>query len=100
MTLVSNEGIKMFVISLTYLVEREQVLPFLEEHYQYLDNHYEQGVFIASGPNESKNGGVIIAHKVTREQVEDIIQQDPFIKNNLASIEIIAFEPTKGKYAK
>lgn len=86
----------MYIIVLNYLVPREDIAPFLKQHYEYLDRYYQQGFFIASGPNERKDGGVIIVKHVVREKIQQIIQEDPFIKHKLATAELIDFEPTKG----
>lgn len=86
----------MYIVVLTYLVPREKIVPFLEQHYEYLDRFYQQGFFIASGPNERKDGGVIIVKHVSRKSIQQIIQEDPFIKHKLATAKIIGFEPTKG----
>ena len=85
----------MFIISLTYKVELAKVDLFLPEHIEYLDQQYAQGNFILSGPKEPRNGGVIIANVANRERLEEIIQADPFYREQLADFEITQMAPTK-----
>lgn len=85
----------MFIISLTYKVELTKVDLFLAEHIEYLDQQYAQGNFILSGPKEPRNGGVIIANVANREKLEEIIQADPFYREQLADFAITQMTPTK-----
>lgn len=85
----------MFIISLTYKVELTEVDLFLAEHIEYLDQQYAQGNFILSGPKEPRNGGVIIANVANREKLEEIIQADPFYREQLADFAITQMTLTK-----
>ena len=39
------------------------------------------------------DGAVIIAHNVTREELEDIFKNDPYFVNGLAKYDITEFSP-------
>lgn len=83
----------MFVLILTYKAPIEKVIELLEEHNAYLDKHYATGRFIASGPQVPRIGGVILCKADSRQEVEDIIKEDPF--NAVADYRIIEFEVNK-----
>ena len=85
----------MFIISLTYKVELTKVDLFLAEHIEYLDQQYAQGNFILSGPKEPRNGGVIIANVANRQKLDELIQADPFYREQLADFAITQMTPTK-----
>ncbi|MFG2682458.1 YciI family protein [Streptomyces sp. NPDC048392] len=50
-----------FVLELSYTAPLEAVDAVLEDHVAWLDGLYEQGVVLASGSNEPRDGGVILA---------------------------------------
>lgn len=84
----------MFIISLTYIKLLEEVDALLEEHVTYLKEQYALGHFLASGRKVPRTGGVILAHGVSREEIETIIKLDPFHRHGIAEYKITEFCPT------
>ena len=68
----------MFVLILTYKAPIEKVIELLEAHCCYLDKYYAAGIFLASGPQVPRTGGVILCRAQSRAEVEKIIGEDPF----------------------
>ena len=85
----------MFIISITYISELDQVDKYLEEHISYLNKQYSLGNFLVSGKKVPRTGGIILSSAKTRVELDSIIQQDPFYTAQVASYEIIEFIPTK-----
>lgn len=83
----------MFIITLTYTATMDQVLRLLPAHHLFLDKYYEAGNFIASGPQVPRTGGVILCRANDRNEVEQIIKEDPF--NEIADYLITEFEVNK-----
>ena len=95
----------MFLVILTYKKPIESIEKFLPEHILFLDKYYQKDKFIFSGRRNPRIGGIILINSNSREEVDSIIQDDPFNKNGLADYEIIEFLPTKyddrfGKFIK
>jgi uncharacterized protein YciI len=84
----------MFVILLNYIKPLEEVEKELEPHRAYLEKYYSLQKFICSGRQNPRIGGVILSNAENREEVETIIQEDPFYSKNIATYEIIEFTPT------
>lgn len=84
----------MFVILLNYKKPLPEVDRFIGEHREFLERHYASGHFLLSGRKEPRNGGVILATAETRAEIENIIQGDPFRREQIADYEIIEFLPT------
>lgn len=84
----------MFIVSLTYTCELDQIDAHLTAHIEYLKKQYALGHFIASGRKVPRTGGVILARFDSRNELEATLQQDPFYKENLASYDIQEFIPT------
>lgn len=84
-----------FVVSLTYKVELSEVDQYINDHVAYLDKYYEKGTFIASGRKVPRTGGVILAHCENRDELDNILKEDPFYKAGMANYEVTEFVPTK-----
>jgi len=85
----------MFIINLTYKTELERVDTFLNAHIDFLNDQYEQGHFLASGRKVPRTGGIILSNISSKSDLEEIIANDPFKKNELAHYELIEFVPSK-----
>ena len=85
----------MFIINLTYKTELKNVNQFLNEHIEFLDKQYELGNFLASGRKIPRTGGIILSKANSKSELEKIIKNDPFKKNELAHYELIEFIPSK-----
>lgn len=85
----------MFIIDLTYNAPIEAIEKALPEHIRYLDKHYESGCFIASGRKVPRSGGIILAKGVSREELEQVTREDPFVRDKLATVRITEFAATK-----
>lgn len=84
----------MFIISLTYIKPLEEVDQHLSEHVDYLKEQYRLGNFLVSGRKVPRDGGIILARAVSREEIETIISLDPFYRHGVAEYAITEFTPT------
>ena len=85
----------MFLVLLTYKKPIEYIDKALAEHSLFLDNYYQNKKIIFSGRQNPRTGGVIMINANSKEEVINIIQEDPFKQNGLADYQIIEFTPTK-----
>ena len=85
----------MFVIKVNYIKPLIEVEPLIPAHRDFLDIYYQANKFIVSGRRNPADGGIIIAHNATKEELEKIVTEDPFYTNQVATYEIIEFTPTK-----
>lgn len=85
----------MFVVVLTYEAPLRDIDRLMPEHMAFLEKCYEAGIFLASGRQVPRTGGVILAMCPKRKELEDIIEHDPFVQNGLASYEIIEFRTSQ-----
>lgn len=85
----------LFVITLRYLVPLEKIDAMLPRHAAYLEKQYAKGNFLVSGRMVPRTGGIIIARGKDLAAVERITRQDPFVKEKLASIDIVEFKASK-----
>lgn len=85
----------MFIANLTYIKPLAEVEKYLEEHIAFLDKHFKAGKFICSGRKNPRTGGIILFNAKDEMEMKEMISQDPFNINAIASYEIIEFYPTK-----
>jgi len=84
----------MFIISLTYICPLEEVDKVLDIHVDYLKEQYALGHFIASGRKVPRNGGIILSKMDSLEELEKVLELDPFKINALAQYDIQEFIPS------
>ena len=85
----------LYIVSLTYNKSLSEVEKYLDEHVSFLDKYYTRNIFILSGRKNPRNGGVILASNVTKSELENLLKEDPFHKNEIADYEIVEVLPTK-----
>jgi uncharacterized protein YciI len=85
----------MFVIELTYKVDLAQIDAHMVAHVKFLKKHYASGSFLVSGRKIPRDGGIILAVGQSRQQIEAIIQEDPFCERGLADFRIIEFRASQ-----
>jgi uncharacterized protein YciI len=85
----------MFVINLRYIKPIEEIDAHLIAHRNFLGEGYKNQAFIASGPKNPRDGGIILSQLKDRKTLENLIKQDPFYIHQLAEYEIIEFTPVK-----
>ncbi|MCT4306150.1 YciI family protein [Elizabethkingia anophelis] len=85
----------MFIISLTYHAPSISIEKHIEGHIAFLDKYYQKQKFICSGRKKPRTGGVILAYNCTIDEINEILKEDPFYINKIATYEIIEFTPTK-----
>lgn len=83
----------MFVVLLNYIKPLSEADRFVGEHREFLARHYASGHFLLSGRKEPRTGGVIIATG-TLSEIEQIVREDPFHRENIAEYEIVEFLPS------
>ena len=84
----------MFIVTLTYIRPLEELDVLMDAHIAWLKKHYESGLFVASGRQVPRKGGVILARSGDREALEAVLVRDPFVQNGAARTEIMEFVPS------
>lgn len=83
-----------FVISLHYTAALDRIDALMERHMAFLEGHAENGTFIAWGRKVPRDGGLILAKGKSREEIERLAAQDPFVSQGAAEFEVIEWAPS------
>jgi len=78
------------VIVLRYIVPIEEVDRRMADHVAWLTRGYAEGIFLASGRQVPRIGGIILTRGHKRE-VEALAATDPFVSSGAAAAEVIEF---------
>ncbi|WP_301750392.1 YciI family protein [uncultured Erythrobacter sp.] len=82
-----------FIASLTYTVPIEQVDAVLADHLAWLKSGHDAGHFLAWGPREPRDGGLIFVKAASRAEAEALLMSDPFMLHQLADLAITQWTP-------
>ncbi len=85
----------MYIVFLKFAENKANAPQFMEGHKNWIKQGLDENVFLLVGSLEPSAGGVILAHNAEVEELEERVNQDPFVKENIVSAEITKITPTK-----
>jgi uncharacterized protein YciI len=85
----------MFVIELTYTADLAEIDAHMKAHVAFLKKYYASGHFLVSGRKIPRDGGIIVATGRSCEDIDAIVQEDPFYRHGLAGFRIIQFRASQ-----
>ncbi|TWP48576.1 hypothetical protein FKR81_26960 [Lentzea tibetensis] len=85
----------MFIVLLRYDAPLEQIDYALPDHRAWVEKQYEAGLFIASGRQRPRTGGVILTRPMPRGKLDALLATDPWVVQKLVKCEVIEFEATR-----
>ena len=86
-----------------FLLEGEHLVPFEERapeliaaHRAFLQQGYDQGRFLLSGPSVPPKGGVLIARAESLDELNDYLADEPFCKAKVMRFaKVTEFDPVQ-----
>ncbi|NEA53475.1 hypothetical protein G3I60_04710 [Streptomyces sp. SID13666] len=85
----------MFIVILNYTAPLDEIDRHLEAHNTWLEENFAAGHFIASGRQDPRTGGLILARANDREELGRILARDPFGRNKVATHTVIDWRPSR-----
>ena len=85
----------MFIIELIYKVDLARIDKHMAAHVKFLKKYYAARTFVVSGRKVPRDGGIIVAIGESREQIEAIAAEDPFVAQGLADARVIEFRASQ-----
>ena len=83
----------MFIILLKFAANKANAGQFMDGHKAWIKQGFVDGVFLMAGSLQPNQGGAVMAHNVSREELETRVNQDPFVAENVVSAEILEITP-------
>ena len=85
-----------FVLEGEYLVPFDEIAPLIPQHRAFLQRGYDAGVFLCSGPQVPARGGFLLARADSREQLMELLADEPFTKaRKMRFVRIAEFNPVQ-----
>jgi uncharacterized protein YciI len=85
----------MFIVLLKYSSNRGQAVRFMDGHKDWIKRGFDDGVFLLVGNLQPQLGGGIVAHNTSLSDLQDRVNDDPFVAQDVVSAEIIEIAPAK-----
>lgn len=85
----------MFVVLLRFSDNKTNAGDFMVGHNEWIARGFAVGVFLMAGSLQPKQGGAVLAHNVSRADLEARVNTDPFVAETVVSAEILEITPGK-----
>jgi uncharacterized protein YciI len=85
----------MFIIELVYKADLARIDAHMAAHVRFLKKYYAAGNFLVSGRKVPRDGGIILAVGQSRQEIQAIVEEDPFHVEGLADFRIIEFRASQ-----
>jgi uncharacterized protein YciI len=85
----------MFTVFLRFADGRAKAPQFMDAHKAWIKKGLDDGVFLMVGSLQPNLGGAILAHGVSRDQLETRINEDPFVAKGIVAAEIMEISPAR-----
>ncbi len=86
---------KHFIVELTYVAPMAKIDEILPSHRAFLQEYYDKGVLLLSGPQNPRVGGIVVARAESLEAVKEIFSHDPYLVQKAADYRFVEFNPVK-----
>ncbi len=83
----------MFVVTLRFSANKAQAPALMPAHNDWIRAGFDDGVFLMAGSLRPGLGGVVLAHGVTRADLETRVANDPFVAQDVVSADILEIAP-------
>jgi uncharacterized protein YciI len=84
-----------FLIDLVYTAPLAEIDAAMKAHVAFLHKYYASGHFLVSGRKRPRSGGIILAVGGSRQEIEQIAAEDPFVARGLAEARIVEFRASQ-----
>lgn len=85
----------MFIVELKFAANKDEAGRFMEGHKAWLQRGFDDRVFLLAGRLEPDLGGGVVAHGISRTELEARVGQDPFVAEGVVSAEITELTPSR-----
>ncbi|MBO6806896.1 YciI family protein [Thalassospira sp.] len=85
----------MFAIFLKFAENRAKAPEFMDAHKAWIKQGFDDGVFLMVGSLQPNMGGAVLAHGVSRDEIEARVNEDPFVTEDIVTAEILEISPAR-----
>ena len=83
----------MYIVLLRFAPNRSQAADHMAGHQAWIQQGIDDGIFLLVGGIAPGQGGAVLAHDTTREDLEARVAADPVVVHGVVAAEIIEIAP-------
>ncbi|MDH5191247.1 MAG: hypothetical protein OEW89_08350 [Gammaproteobacteria bacterium] len=83
----------MFIVLLKFAENKSLAGQFMDGHNAWIKQGFDDGVFLLVGGLQPSLGGGIVAHNIELPDLQNRVNEDPFVAENVVSAEILEITP-------
>lgn len=84
-----------FIVQLKFSEHKDKASHFMTGHNAWIKQGFDDGVFLMAGALQPQLGGCVMAHNLSRSELESRVNDDPFVAENVVRAEILEINPAK-----
>ena len=85
----------MFTVILRFSANKSAAPKHMDGHNAWIQQGFDDGVFLMTGSLQPGGGGTILAHNTSRADLDSRIMDDPFVAEGVVEAEVIEFTPNR-----
>lgn len=85
----------MFIVLLRFSANKSRAGAFMQGHNDWLQRGFDDGIFLLAGSLPPGQGGSVIAHNCSLPDLQQRINEDPFVVEDVVRAEILEIHPSK-----
>jgi uncharacterized protein YciI len=85
----------MFFVLLKFSDNKAQARQHMDAHNRWLQDGFDDGIFLVAGSLQPNAGGAIVAHGCARDDLQRRLDTDPFVAAGVVKAEILEVTPAK-----
>lgn len=85
----------MFIVFLKFSGDTSRAAELVDDHKRWIQQGFDDGVFLLAGTLVPRAGGAILAHGMTAEALRSRVQADPFVAQGIVAAEIHEIAPSR-----
>ena len=85
----------MFILTLKFSSNKDHANRFMQGHKEWIKRGFDDGIFLLAGSLQPGLGGGIVAHNTSLSDLQNRVNEDPFVVENIVTAEILEITPSK-----
>lgn len=85
----------MFVVLLRFSENKSGASEYMDDHNQWIKRGFDDGIFFLVGSLQPGLGGSVMAHNISLPELQERVNEDPFVAENVVQAEILEIDPKK-----
>ena len=85
----------MFIVLLRFSGNKGQAGQYMDGHKEWIRRGFDDGVFLLAGGLQPNLGGGIIARETSLSDLQNRVNEDPFVAEDVVTAEILEIEPSR-----